>query len=252
MSNHQRGIQTVELAGDILKLVCRSKRSLSLSEIAEQLELAPGSAYKYLISLLRTGLLKRNETTLEYEAGPLSLRMGLSKMNHHSMLIQARAELTRLAEQYHVNAFASMWSSSNGPTVVFYKEYGGFFNIGFRLGMRLSMVNTTTGRLFAAYMDESRLTENDAILEADEILKLKHPEFIAEINQIKAQGYSTLTDIPTPGFRSYAVPVFDSNQQFVMTLTVFGPSDQFSTDQVNTIVHELNQLAKQMEGHIHG
>ena len=65
MSNHQRGIQTVESAGEILALVCNSPKSLSLSEIAEAMELAPGSAYKYLVSLLRTGLLKRNERLLE-------------------------------------------------------------------------------------------------------------------------------------------------------------------------------------------
>lgn len=249
MTNHQRGIQTVELAGDILKLVCSSKRSLSLSEIAETLELAPGSAYKYLISLLRTGLLKRNESSLEYEAGPLSLRLGLSKINHDAMLAQAREALTHLAEKYQLNAFASIWSDQNGPTVVFYKEYGGFFNIGFRLGMRLSLTNTTTGRLFAAYMDAEKLALSKQELEQE---VSKQTDFKAELDSIRSQGYSTLSDIPTPGFTSYAVPVFDGQGQFVMTLTVFGQSDRFAQDKVETVIDELNQIAAQLKGPDHG
>ena len=249
MTNHQRGIQTVELAGDILKLVCSSKRSLSLSEIAETLELAPGSAYKYLISLLRTGLLKRNESTLEYEAGPLSLRLGLSKINHDALLAQAREALTHLAEKYQLNAFASIWSDQNGPTVVFYKEYGGFFNIGFRLGMRLSLTNTTTGRLFAAYMEMEKLALNRQDVEQE---ALEKTDLNAELNNIRSQGYSTLSDIPTPGFTSYAVPVFDNQGQFVMTLTVFGQSDRFVQDNVESVINELNQIAAQLKGSSHG
>lgn len=241
MTNHQRGIQTVELAGEILKLVCDSKKSLSLSEIADTLKLAPGSTYKYLISLLRTGLLKRNESTLEYEAGPLSLRLGLSKINHDVILAQAREALTQLAEKNKLNAFASIWSDLNGPTVVFYKEYGGFFNIGFHLGMNLSLINTTTGRLFAAYMAEDVLKANNPAFNQD-------PVFETEVIHIRAVGYSTLTNIPTPGFTSYAVPVFDRLDKLIMTLTVFGQSDYFDRNKEKIIVDELKQLAQRLEG----
>lgn len=252
MTNHQRGIQTVELAGDILKLVCSSKKALSLSEIADTLELSPGSAYKYLISLLRTGLLKRNDSTLEYEAGPLSLRLGLSKINHDQMLEQAREALTLLAEKYQLNAFAAIWSDLNGPTVVFYKEYGGFFNIGFRLGIRMSLTHTTTGRLFAAHMPTDVLAANSQAFDQAEKTTLDHPEFKHVIEQIRTSGYSTLSDIPTPGFTSYAVPVFDAIGQFMMTLTVFGASECFDQNQTTHIIDELNQLAKQLKGDQHG
>ncbi|MFW1754722.1 IclR family transcriptional regulator [Acinetobacter wanghuae] len=246
MTNHQRGIQTVELAGDILKLVCGSKRALSLSEIAETLEMSPGSAYKYLISLLRTGLLKRNDSTLEYEAGPLSLRLGLSKIKHDDMLAHARNTLTHLAEKYQLNAFASMWSDLNGATVVFYKEYGGFFNLGFRLGMRLSLLNTTTGRLFAAYMNATQLAD---YLDHDDI---KQSDYINVLQEIRIQGYSTLSDIPTPGFTSYAVPVFDCDQNIVMTLTAFGSSERFVQGGIQTLLDELNQIAAELKGQNNG
>ena len=150
MAGQQRGIHTVELSGEILNLICRSKKSLSLSEIAETLGLAPSSAYKYLISLQRTGLLKRNESTLEFEAGALSLRLGIAKISQNEVVAQSRHLLTQIAEKHEVNVFTSLWSDLNGPTVVFYKEFAGFFNLGFRLGNKMAL-STATGRLFAAY-----------------------------------------------------------------------------------------------------
>ena len=40
MAGQQRGIQTVDLSGEILRLICGSPKSLSLSEIAEALGVA--------------------------------------------------------------------------------------------------------------------------------------------------------------------------------------------------------------------
>ena len=249
MSNHQRGIQTVEFAGEILKLICSSSKSLSLSEISESLQLPPGSAYKYLVSLLHTGLLKRDPTTLEFEAGPLSLRMGLAKINHDVILTQARQALTVLAEKYQLNVFASMWSKSNGPTVVFYKETGGFFHIGFRLGIRLSLHRTASGRIFSAYMDEQSLKEYDHGLTEEHVQSLSQPDFIDAIRTIKQQGYSYLKGKPTPGMTTYAVPVFDSQGQFIMAMTAFHTSEHMATIQAEELIQDLKNIAENLAGY---
>lgn len=252
MSNHQRGIQTVELAGEILKLVCSSSKSLSLSEIAELTQLAPGSAYKYLVSLLRTGLLKRNENTLEFEPGSLSLRMGLAKINHDSLLISARELLTQLGDQYKINVFASMWSTHNGPTVVFYQQAGGFFHIGFRLGIQLSLHRTASGRVFVAYMDKSRLDAFSHNIDANEIQLLKTTEFQATLEQIRQQGYSHLVDLPTPGISSFAVPVFNASNEFLMTITAFRNTETMCEDRDLNLIQDLKKIANTLKGQHHG
>lgn len=247
MSNHQRGIQTVEFAGEILQLVCNSPKSLSLSEIAESMQLAPGSAYKYLVSLLRTGLLKRNEITLEFEAGPLSLRMGLAKIQHDLTLKHARQALTHLAEKYQLNVFASMWSKHNGPTVVFYKQTGGFFHIGFRLGIRLSLTQTASGRLFAAHLDQKTLELYGDSLDNSEQELLQTPQFIQTIDDIRAIGYSKLYGTPTPGISSFSIPVFNEDQQFVMAITAFQKAEMLRDDVEHNIIHDLKNIALELK-----
>lgn len=247
MAGQQRGIQTVELSGEILKLVCASTKTLSLSEIAETLALAPGTAYKYLVSLQRTGLLKRNDSTLEFEAGPLSLRLGLSKINHDETITQSRQLLTQIAEKYEVNVFTSLWSDMNGPTVVFYREFAGFFNIGFRQGMHLAL-STATGRLFAAFK----------ALEVDDILSITpyaadgcnfaDIAFQQELTQIRSLNYSALIDRPTPGISSFAVPVFGPDQRIMFAMTAFAKTADLNAEKIQQILNDLNAAANTLKG----
>lgn len=242
----QRGIQTVELSGDILRLVCGAKHPLSLSEIAEYMQMAPGSAYKYLMSLLRTGLLKRNESTLEFEAGPLSLRLGLSKIHHDPLLQQVRKALTAFATEHEVNVFAAMWSDLNGPTVVFYKEFAGFFNIGFRLGIQLSLTSTTTGRLFLAYQTPKVCIEKlkPDFFSATEILAFEDQHLIGELEEIQQQGYSSLVALPTPGFSSYAVPILNEKGEIILSMTAFAKTDSLTQEKIQRIVQHLQHIAQ--------
>lgn len=247
MAGQQRGIQTVELSGEILKLICASKKSLSLSEIADYLNLAPGSAYKYLVSLQRTGLLKRNESTLEFEAGPLSLRLGLSKINHDQIIMQSRHALTQIAEKYEVNVFASLWSDINGPTVVFYREYAGFYNLGFRLGIHLTL-STATGRLFAAHkIKELRHLNQLKFYTADAHL-FSDPTFQAGLSEIRQLGYSGLFDTPTPGISSFAIPVFDASNQMIFAMTFFARTTHLTTEKVQLLIQELKAISQALTG----
>ena len=252
MSTHQRGIQTVDSAGEILNLICNSPHALSLSEIAQMMQLPPSSAYKYLVSLLRTELIQRDESSLTYRAGSLSLRLGLAKMRHDLVLLEARAALTKLADKYQVNVFASMWSNVNGPTVVFYKETAGFFHIGFRLGIRLSLHRTTTGRLFAAYMERQSLQPYLVKLDIKEQAALQDPELIKYCMQIREQGYSHLSGTPTPGLSTYAVPVLDEQEKLIMTLSAFHQIDQLDQEKEHSLIADLKRIALQFKEKSHG
>lgn len=242
MADHQRGIQTVELAGEILKLLSSSYKPLSLSEIAEQMNMVPSSVYKYLVSMVRIGLLKRDESTLEFEAGALCLRLGLSHLNHNQLLKNARIALTQFAEQDQINVFVSMWSNTCGPTVVFYKEFAGFYNIGFRLGITLSLIHTATGRLFSAFQDQEILAKfNNHQKEKQALNTLQDA-----CELIRAQGYSVLIDTPTPNLSSYAIPVFDQQNNLILAITAFSETKQLDQVKINHIINTLKGIAQNL------
>lgn len=250
-SDQQRGIQTIDIGGKILNLINSSNKPLSLSEIAEFMQMSPGYAYKYLISMLRVGLLKRNESTLEFEPGSLCLRLGLAKIIYDPLLEKSRSLLTEFAEKYQINVFASSWSQSSGVTVVFYKEYAGFFNISFRLGTSLSLGRSATGRLFSAYKDQlsleqyKKLNENNLEFEDANI-----DSSSVDLSKIRQNGYSMQKDIPTEGISSIAVPVFDNGGHIILGLTAFADTEKFKASE--NLISELKLISQSLQGVHHG
>ena len=80
MKSEQRGIQSVEVAGHILRMMVEQSAPMSLTEIAERVDSAPAQIFSYLVSLERTGMLKRDPVTQKYEPGSLSLRLGINAL----------------------------------------------------------------------------------------------------------------------------------------------------------------------------
>lgn len=240
----QRGIQSVEIAGQILDVICSSDKPLSLSQIAEHLNMAPGSAHIYLVSLTRTGLLKRNEVSLEYEPGALILRLGISHFDHYPTLTKAKEKISALAHQYHLNVFLSLWSDE-GPTVVFYRENAGFLNVSFKLGITLPLLDTTTGQLFCAFRDTALLSE--LLARKNQDLKLfQSSAFQKKLKKIKQDAYVVTENLPTNGITAITVPVFDADQNVNLALTIFNETIKLDKASVSKIVNDLKQIAAEL------
>ncbi|WP_165495622.1 IclR family transcriptional regulator [Acinetobacter sp. ANC 4173] len=239
---NKRGIQSVEVASEILKVICSSPKPLSLSEIADILQIVPGSVHIYLVSLMRTGLLKRDETTLEYEPGALGLRLGISHFNKNQLIINGKIRLSAFAEKYELNAFISMWSNE-GPSVIFYKEFAGFLNISFKLGLTLSLLETTVGQLYCAYKSPEEVLN---IIEKKPQKKYKSShystaDFQNMLKDIRKNKHLMLDNTPTNGITAIAVPVLDKSNSISLALTVFT-----ETEKLKTISTPINQLIEEL------
>ncbi|MCY1165569.1 beta-ketoadipate pathway transcriptional regulator, PcaR/PcaU/PobR family [compost metagenome] len=246
MLQNQRGIQSVEVACQILHVICSSYKPLSLSEIAERVDMAPGSVHIYLVSLIRTGLLKRNEITLEYGPGALGLRLGISHFDNNPTLTKAKEKLSELAQKYNLNVFLSLWSNE-GPTVIFYREFAGFLNISFKLGITLSLLETTTGHLFCAYKDKSEIIN---ILDRKDPSKklstsFSSGKFQEKIKNIRHDAIVISENLPTYGITAIAVPVIDQVNQMNLALTVFTETEKIEamSNTKDILIEDLKQIA---------
>lgn len=69
MKSESRGIQSVEIAGQILRVLVDHSRPLTLSEIAERAGTTSAQIHNYLVSMTRVGLLKRDPQSQKFEPG---------------------------------------------------------------------------------------------------------------------------------------------------------------------------------------
>ena len=105
----QLGIQSVEVAGDILNALIQADGPLKLAELAQRAGMQSAKAHRYLVSLIRIGLATRDAASSRYDLGPIALQLGLKGFSRFEPLRFAEATLRELVDQK--SARQRLWPS---------------------------------------------------------------------------------------------------------------------------------------------
>jgi DNA-binding IclR family transcriptional regulator len=212
------GIQSLELGLDILKKVSDCGRPLSITEISEICDISKSKLHRYLTSFCRTGFLQRNPT-LQYSIGPALVTIGNNAMKGHDIKDLAKPSLIKLRDLFNETVFLSIWRG-DAPYPIEIEESMRQFTIGIKVGHKASIVFTTAGRLFAAFLPAMELQPYiDKELLAHQ---LDPVEFQADLSFIRQNGYSVTEDFLVPGVVAVGCPVFDRDHRIVATITIVG------------------------------
>ncbi len=227
----QRGIQSLDITGDLLTALVTHGAPLSLRDLAAAAGMAPAKAFPHLVSLQKIGLLARDAAG-RFLAGPLSLELGLIGLARLSPVREADAELVGLAAATGMSVALAV-PGPLGPTVVRLEESARPLHVSLRAGTVMSLVNTAIGRVFAAWFDDdvrASLLASDALRLAGvpDGAAAATPAYAARLAQIRADGADTALDKPVPGISTLAVPVFDHTGDICLVLALMGPSGSFS------------------------
>ena len=96
MSTEQRGIGSVEVGGQLLRVLTEADGPMMLRDLAASAGMTAAKAHPYMVSYMRLGLVEQDRASGRYELGPLALQMGLASMrrlNPVRVATEAIAEL---------------------------------------------------------------------------------------------------------------------------------------------------------------
>ena len=95
MAKKSRGIQSIEVGGELLRALARSGEPMMLRDLAREAGMAPAKAHPYLASFSRIGLIEQDETNGRYEIGALAdeaRKNEVAEDRGDSNMIQAQGE----------------------------------------------------------------------------------------------------------------------------------------------------------------
>ncbi len=229
----QRRIQSIEVGMRVLGALTGQHRPLPLKELASLAAMPPGKAHPYLVSFMATGMVKQSPFTGHYELGPMALQMGLAALQQLNPLTEASQEAALLAERSDLSVALAVWGQL-GPTVVRLDEprYPMHFNM--RVGTVMSVLNTITGRVFAAYLPEkmvrSMLQDEHRRVTAGTSVPLDAPEIQRLLHEIRACGMGRGVSTPLPGVNTLCAPVFGADGRIALAITLIGPQGVFDAE----------------------
>lgn len=209
----QRGIQSVEQAVELLSVFIGSSSPMSLKAIAEKANMGTSSTHRYLVSLRRSGLVLQDEVTGFYDVGPMALNLGLAFMRRVDALGAAENAARRLAMNTKQTAFVSIWTE-RGPAVVRWFHGEDIIISSTHVGAVLPLFQSSTGKVFAAYMPELMF---DKLAKADK--KYIFADLKAQREEVRAHGYAWINEL-TPGLFAVAAPVKDMHGHAAAVVTL--------------------------------
>ena len=250
-----RGIQSIEVGGRLLLALAHHGQPLALKDLAAAAGMSAGKAHPYLVSFIRLGLVERETEGGRYGLGPLALQMGLIGLQQYDPVRLTTERIDELARATGHTVAIAVWGH-RGPTLVRIAEAPTPVHVSMRHGTVMSISDTASGRLFAAFGPHAAVQE---ALDDEARLAPARPAraratgrfglgtaFDRELDRIRADGIACIDGVALPGLSAVSVPVFDARGQLVLSLTAIGPSATFDAAVDGAVAAQLKPAATQL------
>ncbi|GAB7386947.1 IclR family transcriptional regulator [Bacillaceae bacterium] len=212
------GIQSLELGIEILKKIAQAGKPLTITEIANLCGMSKSKLHRYLTSFCRTGFLVKSPE-LRYSLGTELILLGLKASESIDVKEKAAPYLSKLREILNETVALSLWGE-NGPFFIRWEESNRAINIGIKVGTQVSVLKSTAGKVFVAFLPEDR-TER-LVKKEIEKYDIDPEDLQKELAQVREEGYSITEGTLIPGISAISCPVFGQDGEIVAVITVVG------------------------------
>ncbi len=242
----QTGVQSLEVGLTVLNCLIGESQPLMLKTLAEKLSMHPAKVHRYLVSLLRMGYAKQL-TDGRYSLGDQAWRLGLTCIQRSDALQLAQPYVQQLQQQIDCGLQISKWSAA-GPVIVQCLESRQAVSVITRVGSYMPLLNSATGRIYAAYMPEHLVRP---LLEHEWSQAPLHgpknwSEFLALKAHIQNQGFSSVEGELLAGVNAVCVPVFNQYAEIEFAIAALDSSQNLPIDPEHATLKAMLSTAQQL------
>lgn len=243
-------IRSVDRVCDILDTLANSPDGVTLTEVAETTGLPKSSAFRYLSALESRHYVARGHDAATY-------RLGLAFRPQHTRGIARLAELARpalerLRDKLDETTNLGLLDGTNVVHSVVC-ESPQMMRLAARVGERGYVHATALGKAMAAGLPEDRVRSLIAVAGMPSFTDTTITDvddLIAELDQIRQQGYAIDEEENQAGGRCVAVVIPDLG--FPAAVSVSAPAARFESDEVPTVARALQRVAKDLSRQMRG
>ena len=236
----QQGVQSVEIGMTVLASLAAQPRPAGLSDLAEATGMAPAKAHRYLVSLIRAGMVERSASSGKYRLGEAALHIGLAALSGLDVMGFAGEALVALRDEIDETVLLAVWGN-RGPVVVRWEESSRPVTTNVRPGSVMPLLNSSTGRAFAGFLPEAQTRayiEEESRLNPS--LARDFPKILAETRK---HGLARVEGDLLPGVAALSAPVFDHQGDLAAVLSALGPQGSFDARWRGTVAGVLRVAA---------
>lgn len=246
------GVDAVEVVGIILQALLSLPRPARLKELETKTGIASAKLHRYLVSMIRCGLVTREEGGHRYNFGLLTYRISQVASHDHSALSllepHFEAFVAKLAKPDLGQAVGIGQWVGRGATIVRWFESNSPLTIRMKPGVGLSVTASATAKLLAAYQPRA-ITEpivRQELLEQGSTGDRAVESVYAEYAAIRKAGIAASHGARRQGLNALSVPLMDHEAKVVAAVTVLGMAPQFDAKPASAAGRLLKQLGREL------
>ena len=239
----QQGVQSVEIGLGLARALARHGPAMSLKDLAAAARMAPAKAHRYLVSLIRAGIVDQEPASGKYRLGPAAIEIGMAALSTADVLRSGAEIILELRDAIDETVFIALWSE-RGPVIVRWEESSRPVAVNVRPGSIMPLVRSATGRIFAAFMPEKIVKPMiDDELAAKPALEDNWDKVLAATRRT---GIGRVEGQMMAGVSGLAAPVFDHQGKLVAAVASMGTDRNFDARLDGKIVPALRSAAEEL------
>lgn len=243
----KNGVQSLEIGMTILRAISSGHRSMMLKDIAAAADMPASKAHRYIVSLVRSGLVEQDPMTSRYDLGPFALSLGLVAVDRLDRVKLGLSAIADLRDEINQTTGLSVWSDA-GPVIIRSVRPYRPITVNVVTGSALQLLTSASGRTFAAWLPRST---TDALI-GRERATLALPAELgtaagidAMLAQVRQDGVSTVTDYHlVPGVAAAAAPVFNLKHEITLSMLAIGVKGMIDLSLEGPVVAALKRSAQ--------
>ena len=245
-SEDQRlGIQSVEIAAQILRGLASAGRAIPLKEAAVRCGYPAGKVHRYLVSLTREGLVDQDAESGYYGIGRSAVAIGLSGLWASSPVREAAKALIQLRDITGETAFGAIWTDM-GPVISLLEESERPVYMNIRVGAVLPLSQSAGGRVFSAHLP-ARTVAKAATLQQKMLslpgVNLDDEEWKRVSAAVISDGFASIEGSVVAGVNAVAAPVYDYRGKVMLAIGLLGRQQELSLSPDSPQVKALVEVA---------
>lgn len=232
---------------EVISAFSRTKPKMTLSDMARATGMTRATVRRLLLTLVREGYAQTDGKYFSLQ--PKVLKLGFAVISSMGIWEVAQPIMNTLSETLEESCFAAVLDGYD-VTYVARANSDRLVNIGISVGSRAPVHAVSTGRVLMAALSDDKLQrylDEGDFEKVTPLTTVSKVKLRAEIDEVRARGWSIVDQELEVGLRSISVPIRGSDGTVIAALNVCCPSSRISPEDIRTrILAELLTASRQI------
>ncbi|WP_107839577.1 IclR family transcriptional regulator [Metasolibacillus meyeri] len=241
-------LKTLNLSIAVLRMFTKEKPTWGGRELAVAMDLNHTNLYRILETFEMNGFITKDPVTKKYSLGIALWELG---MNMYDSLNIDQLCIPILEDLQKETGETAIFTVLNGLEALTLLKVEPENKVRFSVsrGSRTPLYVGASYRSMLAYLTEEQISKviDQPLVAYTERTMVDANEIRQELENIRTKGYAVSQGEYTVDVLAVAMPIFDSNQQIVASVTVSGPLYRFTEQKIEEVIEPLARTKKAIE-----